>query len=125
LIAVPTIAVVDDDPGVRGSIDSLIRSAGMTSLVFSRALDFLEYINIANVDCLLTDVHMPIMSGLDLQQELTRRGKALPTIFMTAYPTDALRNRALAGGSSAFLVKPIDPGLLLATVRTALTGVVR
>jgi FixJ family two-component response regulator len=120
LVGKLTIAVVDDDPGVRGSIDSLLRSAGMTSLVFSGAMDFLKSIADANIDCLLTDVHMPTMSGLDLQDEMARRGLSCPTIFMTAYPNDALRNRALVGGAAAFLVKPIDPDLLLTTIREAL-----
>ncbi|WP_446741212.1 response regulator transcription factor [Sphingomonas sp. H160509] len=86
----PTIAIVDDDPGILRSIDSLIRSAGMTGTVFDCAEAFLEAPGHSHFDCLVTDVHMSGISGLDLREELMRRGSPPPTIIMTAFPTPRL-----------------------------------
>jgi FixJ family two-component response regulator len=111
------IAVVDDDPGVRGSLDSLLRSAGMTSLPFASAEALLGSGVEASLACVVTDLHMPGMTGLELQAEIVRRGWTLPLIMMTAYPTDAAREQALAVGAVAFLTKPIDPDRLLDAIQ--------
>ncbi|WP_454762194.1 response regulator transcription factor [Caulobacter segnis] len=109
----PVIAIVDDDPGVRGSLDSLLRSVGLTSLAFTSAEDLLSSGLEGPVACIVSDLHMPGMTGLELQAEITRRGWALPLIMMTAYPTEAARDQALAAGAVAFLTKPVDPDRLL------------
>ena len=111
------IAVVDDDPGVRGSLDSLLRSAGMTSLPFTSAEALLDSGQQTHVACVVTDLHMPGMTGLELQAEIVRRGWSLPLIMMTAYPTPAAREQALAAGAVAFLTKPIDPDCLLDAIQ--------
>lgn len=111
------IAVVDDDPGVRGSLDSLLRSVGMTSLPFSSAEALLDSGAEARLACVVTDLHMPGMTGLELQAEIARRGWPLPLIMMTAYPTDTSRDQALTAGAVAFLTKPIDPDRLLEAIQ--------
>nr|WP_299907050.1 response regulator [Sphingomonas bacterium] len=116
----PVIAVVDDDAGVRGSIDSLLRSAGMAPLVFSRGEDLLTSDVWATIGCVLTDLHMPGISGIELQQEMTKRGWQCPVIVMTAFPTSASRDRALAAGAIAFLTKPVDPDCLLNAIGKAI-----
>jgi FixJ family two-component response regulator len=110
------VAIVDDDPGMRGSIESLLRSAGIQGYYFAAAEDLLASEAAARVDCIVTDIHMPAMSGLDLQIELTRRGWRQPLILMTAYPTEMAREQAVSAGAHAFLTKPIDPDALLAAI---------
>jgi FixJ family two-component response regulator len=117
----PLIAIVDDDAGVRGSLDSLLRSAGLRGLGFSRAEDLLGAAIRERVACIVTDLHMPGMTGLQLQSELTRRGCTQPVIVMTAFPTDAARDQAMAGGARAFLTKPVDPDMLLEAIESVLT----
>lgn len=112
----PIIAIVDDDPGVRGSLDSLLRSVGMTSLGFASAEGLLESGAEGRLACIVTDVHMPGMTGLELQAEMARRGWALPVIVMTAYPTEAARDQALGAGAVAFLTKPIDADRFLEAI---------
>ncbi len=116
MIPSPVIAIVDDDPGVRGSLDSLLRSAGMTSLPFACAEELLASGAQAQLACIVTDLHMPGMTGLDLQAEIARRGWPHPVIMMTAFPTDAARDQALGAGAVAFLTKPIDPDSLLEAI---------
>lgn len=113
------IAIVDDDAGVRGSLDSLMRSVGMTTRAFSSAEDLLACGDQAGLACIVTDLHMPGMNGLELQAEMLRRGWPNPLILMTAFPTDAARDQALAGGALAFLTKPIDPDSLLDAIEGA------
>lgn len=114
----PLIAIVDDDAGVRGSIDSLLRSAGMRGIGFARGEDLLT--SCERPDCVVTDLHMPDMTGLELQSEMARRGCRRPMIMMTAFPTEAAREQAVSGGVKAFLVKPVDPEALLDAIVRAL-----
>jgi FixJ family two-component response regulator len=114
------VAIVDDDPGVRGSLDSLIRSAGMGTLVFGNAEELLASNAQDRFGCIVTDLHMPGMSGLDLQAEIGRRGWRQPLIVMTAFPTDAARTHALDAGAAAFLAKPIDPDSLLDAIEAVM-----
>ena len=115
----PLIAIVDDDPDVRASLDSLMRSAGLDARCFDGARELLDARDAATVTCVVTDLHMPDMTGLELQNELTRRGWIQPVIFMTAFPTDATRKQAFAAGAAAFLTKPIDPDALLDAIEAA------
>ena len=115
-----TIAIVDDDPGVRGSVDSFLRSAGLAGVAFCSAEELLASDAQDRVACVVTDLHMPGLTGLDLQAELVRRGWRQPVILMTAYPTDAARAQALAAGAAAFLTKPIDPDGLLDAIERAI-----
>ncbi|WP_404337244.1 response regulator transcription factor [Sphingomonas sp. MMS12-HWE2-04] len=109
----PIIGIVDDDPDVRRSLDSLVRSAGMTARCFASAEDLLDDAGQAALACIVTDLHMPGLTGLDLQAEIARRGWRQPVILMTAYPTNSARGQALAAGAVAFLSKPVDPDALL------------
>lgn len=115
----PSIAIVDDDADVRGSLDSLLRSAMMTPLCFASAEELLQSGIEAELACIVTDLHMPGMTGLELQAEIGRRGWHVPLILVTAHPTDVVREQAEKGGAVAFLTKPVDPeGLLEAIERS-------
>lgn len=121
MFALPVIAIVDDDPDVRGSLDSLLRSAAMNARCYAGAEELLASAAEGELACIVTDLHMPGMTGLDLQAELSRRQWAVPLIMMTAYPTDAARRQALRGGASAFLAKPIDPDGLIEAIERAIS----
>lgn len=119
MISTPIIGIVDDDPDVRGSLDSLMRSAGLTPRCFCCAEDLLADATRHELACIVTDLHMPGMTGLELQTEITRRGWCQPVILMTAYPTDAAREQAIRAGAAAFLTKPVDPDGLLDAIEHA------
>lgn len=119
------IGIVDDDPDVRGSLDSLTRSAGMTPRCFSGAGELLADAAHDTLTCIVTDLHMPGMNGLELQAEVSRRGWRQPVILMTAYPTDAARAQAMLAGAAAFLTKPIDPDALLEAIENIIAEVTR
>lgn len=121
MVASPFIAIVDDDPGVRGSLDSLLRSAGLSSLTFDSAETLLASGTQAQISLIITDLHMPGMSGIDLLAEIAILGWHVPTIVMTAYPTDAARKQAMDGGAVAFIGKPVEPVSLLRAVATAIS----
>ena len=114
--AIPIIGIVDDDPDVRGSLDSLMRSAGLVARCFASAEALLADPGQGALACIVTDLHMPGMTGLELQAEMARRGWRQPVILMTAYPTDAAREQALGAGAAGFLTKPVDPDLLLEAI---------
>ncbi|MDF0486640.1 response regulator [Sphingomonas sp. H39-1-10] len=116
-----TIGVVDDDPAIRGSIDSFIRSIGMATMAFESAEGLLTSGMEGELACIVTDIHMPGLSGLDLQREMKRRGWPHPMILMTAFPTPEAREQAMRAGAIAFLTKPIDPDHLLDAIES-ITG---
>lgn len=117
----PIVAVVDDDPRIRESLESLIESAGFEARVFPLAEDFLSGELLAEMDCLITDVRMPKMDGLELQRRVRLKRPELPVIFITAHHDDEVERRALAEGAACFLRKPFDAGELLQATRTALS----
>ncbi|RZA35945.1 MAG: response regulator [Lysobacteraceae bacterium] len=104
----PTIAVIDDDEGVRTSLSSLVRSLGYEVRTYGSAPAFLHDADTAGVGCIITDLQMPQMTGEQLQAELVSSGGAPPMIFLTAFPTQATRDRVMAMGACAFLGKPVD-----------------
>ena len=114
------VCIVDDDLGVRASLESYLRSAGVTVRSFGCAQDFLHSPHRHATDCLVTDLNMPGLDGLELQQQLNRAGRDFPVIVMTAYPTAEARERSVQLGAAAFLEKPLDPDLLLERVRAML-----
>ncbi len=120
MVRFPVIAIVDDDPDVRGSLDSFLRSASMKPHCFASGEDLLAAKLEGSIACVVTDLHMPGMSGLELMTELTRRGWKTPLIIVTAYPTQAVRDQAREGGASAFLVKPVDPEQLIDAIERAI-----
>jgi FixJ family two-component response regulator len=120
LIVKPVIAVVDDDPRVRESLESLIESAGFTAQVFALGADFLQREHLAATSCLITDVRMPGMDGLALQRRVRLARPELPVIFITAHHDDELERSALAEGAFCFIRKPFDAGELLRATKAAL-----
>jgi FixJ family two-component response regulator len=114
------ISIVDDDESVREALEGLIESLGLNAHAFASAIDFLASDDIGNTACVIADVHMPHMSGVELYRRLAQLGRAVPTILITAYPDDAVRDRALADGVLGYLSKPFDDDALIACVRSAL-----
>jgi FixJ family two-component response regulator len=114
------VAAVDDDFRVRESIASLVESAGYTSLVFSSAEEFLQSGTLAAAGCMITDVRMPGMDGLELQRRVRIERPELAVIFISAHHDEETRRRALDQGAAGFLYKPFDAAELLGTVDLAL-----
>jgi FixJ family two-component response regulator len=115
-----TIFVVDDDPSVLRSLERLLRSAGYTVEAHASPRTFLERAPVDRAGCVVVDLRMPEIGGLDLQEELARRGFALPLIFLTGHGDVPSSVRAMKGGAIDFLSKPCDDTDLLAAVERAL-----
>ena len=118
--ALPTVFVVDDDESVRGSLRFLLRSAGLESRAFGSAPEFLGAYDPAQPGCLVLDVRMPGMSGLELQQELNLRGAVIPVIFITGHGDIPMAVEAMQHGAHDFLQKPFRDEDLIERVRRAL-----
>jgi FixJ family two-component response regulator len=114
------VAVVDDSDSVRESLPDLLRHSGFDVQAFASAEAFLESDVVQQTSCLILDVGLPGMSGPDLQQELARRGHAVPIVFITAQGDASLRPRLLARGATACLFKPFSDTALLDAVNAAL-----
>jgi FixJ family two-component response regulator len=117
-----SVSIVDDDRFFRESMRRLMRSLGYASEAFASAADFLASPRIAETACLITDIHMPAMTGLELYQRLVGAGHAIPTILVTAYPNDVDRVRALNDGVVCYLRKPVDEEYLKRCLRAVLTS---
>jgi len=116
----PLITVVDDDESVRESLPDLLKEFGFEAQTFSSAEEFLASDLVDETRCLLLDVAMPGMTGPDLQQELTRRDREVPIVFITAHRDAAIRLRLMAQGAVECLFKPFEPNDLLKALNTAL-----
>jgi FixJ family two-component response regulator len=114
------ISVVDDDESFREAMTSLMRSLGFAVQAFSSAETFLASPFLGSTSCLLADVNMPGMTGIELHQQLVRGGYNIPMILITAHPDENLQARALASGVVCYLSKTFDDAALLGLVRTAL-----
>jgi FixJ family two-component response regulator len=114
------VSVVEDDQYFRDSMRRLMGSLGYNVEVFSSAADFLASPRRLETSCLICDVQMPAMSGIELHKSLIDAGDAIPTILVTAYPNDIDRARALNDGVVCYLGKPIDETLLIRCLREAL-----
>jgi FixJ family two-component response regulator len=114
------VAVVDDDDSVRTAIQGLLRSVGLPSQMYASGEEFLDSGQQHQTACLITDIRMPGMSGLDLQARLNAENCQIPTIFITAHGDQELRLQAIRAGAVEFLSKPFDDELLLENVRAAL-----
>lgn len=114
------ISVVDDDRYFRDSMRRLLRSLGYTAEAFASAADFLASPRLAETDCLIADVNMPAMTGLELFRHLVHAKSAIPTILVTAYPSDADRIRAKNDGVICYLREPVDEHALTQCLRAAL-----
>ena len=118
----PLIAVVDDDRSLRESTQLLLRSAGYRAEVFASAREFLDSPRIDETACLMLDVRMPGMDGLELQRFLNEAQRQIPIIFITAHATDNEEQRARKAGAVDFLRKPVNEEKLLSAIQTALKG---
>jgi FixJ family two-component response regulator len=113
------ISVVDDDASVRAAIDNLLSSHGYLVHTFASAEEFLRSTHLHNSSCVVADVQMPGMSGLDLLTHMHVQGHNAPFIFITAFPEDSVRDRALKAGAIGFLAKPFVAPDLIKCVETA------
>jgi FixJ family two-component response regulator len=116
----PLISVVDDDESMRQAIEGLMKSLGYTAEAFASAEEFLNSRKVLRTSCLIADVHMPGMTGIELHRHLAASGQPIPTILITAYPDDSVRVRALGDGVIGYLSKPFDENDLLACIRSSL-----
>ena len=114
------VSVVEDDPSFRDSMRRLLKSLGYNVEAFSSASDFLASRRLSDTACLIADVHMPVMTGVELHRHLIEARCAIPTILVTAYPDDVDRARALADGVVCYLRKPVDEKDLRRCIRAAL-----
>ena len=116
----PLISVVDDDESMREAIRGLMKALGYTSQAFASAQEFLNSRQVPRTSCLIADVQMPGMTGLELHHRLVASGESIPTILITAFPDDSARQRALGDGVVCYLSKPFDENELLACIRSSL-----
>ena len=114
------ISVIDDDASVRAATNNLLTSHGYMVHTFASADDFLQSARVGDSSCIIADVQMPVMSGLDLLTNLRARGKDTPFIFITAFPDDTTRARALQAGATCFLSKPFAGPNLISCLCVAL-----
>ena len=116
----PLLSVVDDDEMLRESLPDLLREFGFAARAFSSGQEFLSSDYVDETRCLILDVAMPGMSGLDLQEELKRRGQGIPIIFITGQKDEEIRKQAFSQGAVKFLYKPFSDSALLDAVKVAL-----
>ena len=116
----PTIHVVDDDDAIRTAVSRLLRASGYRVAAYASALDFLDERDTDGADCILLDINMPGMNGLELQRRLASDPHPLPVVFLTSQAEGRTRAAALAAGAAAFLVKPVERIALLAAIERAL-----
>jgi FixJ family two-component response regulator len=114
------IAIVDDDHSVREALTSLVRSLGYVAMAFECAEDLLKSKRRRNVACMIADVQMPGMTGIELHNRLVASGEPIPTVLITAFPDERSRERALQAGVIGYLSKPFSEGDLLACIRSTL-----
>jgi FixJ family two-component response regulator len=116
------ISIVDDDPSIRDGIVDLLRVLGFDAEAFERAEHFLQSSRVDRTSCLITDLRMPGMTGLELHDHLVASGKPIPTILITSYPNDAARARVLRAGVVGCLPKPFVESELVACIKAALAS---
>lgn len=116
------ISIVDDDESVREATKGLVRSLGYATATFSSAEEYLRSDRVRDTSCLITDVQMPGMTGVELQDRLIASGKRTPVIFVTAFPEDNIRARVLEAGAFGYLSKPFNDECLIECLDEALKG---
>jgi FixJ family two-component response regulator len=119
---VPVISIVDDDASVRVATNRLVRSLGYIAHTFASAEEFLASSQANDTCCMIADVQMPGMSGIELQSHLLAQGRRLPIIFITAFPEESARTKALNAGAVCFLTKPFDGPTLVRHLDAVLQG---
>lgn len=118
----PMIAIIDDDESVRIATESLVRSLGLGTNTFASAEEFLASPVLGETSCLITDVQMPGMTGIELLTYLMEHGRKLPVIFITAFPEERVRRQAFAAGAIGFLSKPFGSEAIIECIDRALQG---
>lgn len=118
----PAIVVIDDDASVRRALQRLLRAAGFTVETFATAREFLDAGHRPQTACLVLDIHLPGMSGVELQEYLAVSGALIPIVFITAHDDAATRERASRAGVVGYLLKPFDQGALIEAIGRAITG---
>jgi len=118
----PLVSVVDDDQSVRESLPDLLREFGFSASTFSSAREFLLSDRVTQTKCLILDVAMPGMTGLELQQELKSRGQSIPIVFITGQRDERVRTQALSEGAMNFLYKPFSDTALLEALNAILSA---
>ena len=113
------ISIVDDDQPFRDSMRRLLKSLGYTVATFPSAAEFLASPRLTATDCLVADVHMPAMTGVELFRHLIDTGQTIPTILVTAYPDDRVQERMLSQGVECYLPKPLVEAVLIDCIRAA------
>jgi FixJ family two-component response regulator len=113
------VAIVDDDTAVRKALSRLLGASAIRAQCYGSAREFLDSLASGTPECLIVDLQMPEMTGLELQGELNRLGTRIPTIVITAHNESGLRERCLAAGASAYLIKPLDARELIASIGSA------
>ncbi|MGY8662394.1 response regulator [Bradyrhizobium sp. UFLA05-109] len=116
------ISVIDDDPSVRDATTNLLTSCGYIVQTFASADEFLHSAQLHEASCVISDIQMPAMSGLDLLRHMRSLGHHMPFILITAFPDDAVRARAINAGAIGFLAKPFVTQALIKCVKSALEG---
>jgi FixJ family two-component response regulator len=116
----PTISIVDDDESMRCAVKSLVTSLGFDVCTFSSAEEFLQSPRLNDTDCLITDLQMPGLSGIELQKSLLAQDRHIPIIFMTAFPEERMRTRAMDAGALGFLSKPFETQTLITLIDKAI-----
>ena len=114
------VSIVDDDESIRDSVSALVRSLGYTPYAYPSAEDFLNSGAAESADCLVADIQMPGMTGIELQQALVTKGSRLPIIFITAVPDDHVTQKVLAAGAVCMLKKPCDGDVLVNCIESVL-----
>jgi FixJ family two-component response regulator len=114
------ISIIDDDECAREAAERVIRSSGYTVTTYASAEDFLGSDHVNDTSCLITDVHLPGLTGVELYLHLRANGFAVPTVFVTGQPDETTRTQVLAAGAVAFLSKPVGKKILLDCLKTAL-----
>lgn len=114
------ISIVDDDESAREAIAGLVRALGFTATAFQSGADFLKSSHLLRTACLIADMRMPGMTGLELFSHLIAVGTPIPTVLVTAYPDKVARTRALKAGIRCYLAKPLEPDALLACILSAI-----
>ena len=116
----PLVAIIDDDESVRATTDSLVRSLGYIVFTFASAEEFLRSNRLDDLSCVIADVQMPGMNGVELQAHLLTQGNRVPFIFFTAFPDERTRAQALRAGAICYLTKPFDGDSLVQGLQDAL-----
>src|SRR5262249_15717252 len=116
----PIISIIDDDESMRCALKSFVTSLGFKAYTFASAGQYLDSSHLDDTSCLITDLQMPGLNGIELQQSILAQGRHIPMIFVTAFPEERMRARAIEAGALGFLGKPFDSSTLVELIEKAL-----